>query len=96
MPEPPHAMLVYTDNANTVAMFDSLRAKPVYNPILMSTVNILLHFDVDLRVAHVPGNHNIIADALSRYHNELIVDLVPSAQIFTFEPPRDALGVPQK
>jgi len=92
MPEPPHAMLIYTDNANTVAMFDSLRAKPVYNSILISAVDILLQFDVDLRVVHVPGNHNVIADALSRFNNELVVDLVPSAQIFTFEPPRDALG----
>ena len=24
MPKPPHAMLIYTDNANTMAMFDSL------------------------------------------------------------------------
>jgi hypothetical protein len=59
MPTPPPMMLVYTDNANTVAMFDSPRAKPPYNSILISAVDTLLHLNVDLRVAHIPGTHNV-------------------------------------
>jgi len=47
-------------------------------------------------VEHIPGQQNVIADALSRFHNELVKDLVPTAQIFDFEPPRDALGAAKK
>lgn len=96
MDETPAKLLIYTDNSNTVAMFDSLRARPVYNSLLLSAVDILISYSVDLRVEHIPGQQNVIADALSRFHNELVKDLVPSAQIFDFEPPRDALGVAEK
>jgi hypothetical protein len=96
MTEPPAKLLVYTDNSNTVAIFDSLRAKPIYNSLLLSAVDVLLGYGVDLRVEHIPGQQNVIADALSRFHNKLIKDLVPTAQIFDFEPPWDALGAAKK
>jgi len=92
----PAKLLVYTDNTNTVAIFDSLRARPPYNSILMSAMNVLLAYDVDLRVAHIPGDQNVIADALSRFHNERVLACAPQAEIYSFEPPRDALGAAQK
>ncbi|KAG2146385.1 uncharacterized protein EDB93DRAFT_1066161, partial [Suillus bovinus] len=92
MDEPPAKMLIYTDNSNTVTMFDSLRAKPAHNSLLLSAVDVLLKYGVDLQVEHIPGQQNIIADALSHFHNELVKDLIPTAQIFDFEPPQDALG----
>lgn len=96
MHEIPSKLLIYTDNTNTVSMFDSLRAKPAYNSLLLSSVDMLIAHKVDLRVEHIPGHQNVIADTLSRFHNELVKDLVPSAQIFDFEPPRDALGAGKK
>jgi hypothetical protein len=51
---------------------------------------------VDLRVEHIPGQQNVIADALSHFDNELVKDLVPDAQIFDFEPPRNVLGATKK
>ncbi|KAG1775723.1 hypothetical protein EV702DRAFT_919184, partial [Suillus placidus] len=91
MTEPPAKLLIYTDNSSTVAMFDSLRAKPAYNSLLLSAVDILIAHGVDLWVEHIPGQQNVIADALSRFHNELVKDLVPTTQIFDFEPPQDVL-----
>jgi hypothetical protein len=96
MTEPPAKLLVYTDNSNMVAIFDSLHAKPIYNSLLLLAINVLLGYGVDLQVEHIPGQQNVIADALSHFHNELVKDLVPMAQIFDFEPPQDALGATKK
>ena len=92
----PSKLLVYTDNTNTVALFNSLRALPAYNGLLMGAMDVLLRFGVDLRVEHIPGVENVVADALSRYQNERVLSLVPDCQILTFEPPRDTLGASEK
>jgi len=90
-PVPPR-LLIYTDNTNTVAMFNTLRAQPAYNAILVSAVNILLQYSVDLRVEHIAGKLNSVADALSRFQDERVLALAPGIDILTFEPPQDALG----
>ena len=64
-------LIVYTDNTNTFNIFTSLSAKPIYNWILISSIDMLLEDKVDLHVFHIPGKDNIIADALSRYKNKL-------------------------
>jgi len=92
----PAKLLVYSDNMNTVAIFNSLRAGPSYNPILLSAVDILLKYRFDLRVEHVPGPENVIADSLSRFQNERVLLHAPDVDICTFEPPRDALGAVKK
>jgi hypothetical protein len=48
MNEKPQRMLIYTDNSNVVAMFNSLHAHPPYNTILLSAIDVLLTHDVDL------------------------------------------------
>jgi hypothetical protein len=87
-------LLVSTDNMNTVHMFDSLHAKPPYNPLLISSINARIHSSLDVRVRHVPGNVNTIADAISREKFSLANHLVPNLTILSFTPPRDALGAP--
>jgi hypothetical protein len=59
----------------------------------MSTVDVLLAHSIDLRVVHVPGALNCIADALSRFRNDAARVFVPLIDIQSFSPPRDALGV---
>lgn len=85
-------LLIATDNTNTFDIFASLSAQPIYNPILMSTINVLLRHNLALRVFYIPGPQNIVADALSRYKNDLAMKLVSGLQIETFPPPQDALG----
>ena len=85
-------LIVYTDNTNTFDIFTSLAAKPVYNRILMCSINMLLKDELDLQVFHIPSKDNLIADPLSRYKNRLTTTLSPGLIIGTFLPPQDALG----
>ncbi|KIJ37984.1 hypothetical protein M422DRAFT_259370 [Sphaerobolus stellatus SS14] len=57
---------IYCDSSNTVDIFNTLRAKGVYNTLLRFAVNILKSRDIDLRLYYIPGEHNRIANALSR------------------------------
>ncbi|KAI0350282.1 hypothetical protein OH77DRAFT_1524983 [Trametes cingulata] len=64
-------LAILSDNSNTVGMFNTLRAAPVYNSILKSSVDVMLQYELQVRVDHVPGELNIVADALSRGNLEL-------------------------
>jgi hypothetical protein len=84
-------LVVYTDNLNTVQMFNSLSALPAYNEILKAAVDHLLSDltnPIQLRVIHVPGDLNTVADALSRGNLHTVVDNVPHIVIADFSPPR--------
>jgi hypothetical protein len=88
---PVNKLVIYTDNLNTVHMFNSLSALPAYNGILKTAVDYLLS-DIDniiqLRVLHVPGELNNVADALSRGQLHTVIDNVPTITIDTFSPPQ--------
>ncbi len=81
-------IVVYTDNQNTVDIFSSLHAKPEYNILIQEAVNLMTAENHDLRVLHVPGELNQIADALSRGQIDRAVRLRPQLQdrISRFEP----------
>ena len=83
---------VLSDNTNSVGIFNTLKADPVYNPILMSAVDVRISFDIDMRVDYVPGKLNNVADALSRYDFERALRDDSRLVIFPFIPPRDALA----
>jgi hypothetical protein len=51
---------------------------------------------VDLRVIHVPGKQNLVADALSRFNNSLAISLFPTLRIYPLQPPQLALGAAKK
>ena len=73
--------LVFTDNINTVQMFNSLTALPSLNWMLMVVVDAVLAKDTDFRVLHVPGVHNATADVLSRSRKLEAVSLEPPLSI---------------
>jgi hypothetical protein len=61
----PTRLLVFSDNSNTVDIFHSLRCQPAYNDLLKFTVSLILKHGISLRVLHVPGVNNVVADRLS-------------------------------
>jgi hypothetical protein len=69
--------VIYTDNQNTVDIFSSLHAKPEYNILLREAVNLLMSANHDLRVLHVPGEQNQVADALSHGQFDRALHLRP-------------------
>ncbi|KAJ7254013.1 hypothetical protein B0H12DRAFT_1017210 [Mycena haematopus] len=89
-------LTIYTDSSNTVDIFNSLKALPAYNNILMSAVDVLLHHSIELRVLHVPGKLNTVADTISRWNDRLAAALVPGLVVQPFKPPRDTLGAAEK
>lgn len=80
-------ILIYMDNANTVDIFRSLRCLPPYNLLLHAAVDILIQHDYSLRVLHVPGDQNVVADALSRVQFSVALRAEPDLKFFTFHPP---------
>ncbi|KIM22103.1 hypothetical protein M408DRAFT_31617, partial [Serendipita vermifera MAFF 305830] len=84
----PKRLLIYTDSMNTVAMFNSMRADPGYNTILMEAVGALLDMGISLRVFHIPGEENVIADALSRSLFDVVRAQCPQLKIGIFQPPQ--------
>ncbi|KZP19211.1 DNA/RNA polymerase [Athelia psychrophila] len=94
-PYTPKRIVIYTDNTNTVDMFNSLRADPNHNPLLLTAIDLLISHGVELRVMHVPGEANAVADALSRFNNTSALVYAPGLQVNQFLPPRLTLGAPQ-
>jgi hypothetical protein len=78
--------LVFTDNMNTVDIFNSFRALPPYNHLLKAAVDTLNNGDHDMRILHIAGTENSIADALSRSDFHRAMALSPYLKIATFEP----------
>jgi hypothetical protein len=66
LPAGPHTLRVtiFTDNQNTVNIFNSLCATPHYNLLLPTAVDDLIKYNVDLHVLHVKGEDNFVTDAI--------------------------------
>ena len=80
-------LAVYTDNANSVDMFNSLRGQPLYNPLLITVIKLLLKFDIALRVFHIPGEDNFVADALLHLQYDIAQYHMPTMHVYPFIPP---------
>jgi hypothetical protein len=93
LPSVPAHLLVFSDNTNTVDIFHSLRSLPPYNDLLRFAVSLLIEHDISLRVVHVPGVNNVVADSLSRFDNTRATDACPGLTISSFQPPRVAMGL---
>ena len=87
-----HRLLVFTDSLNRIEMFNTLKALPGYNDILLFVMRILITMGISLRVFHIPGADNITADALLHNLPGAATASLPGLRIHLFQPPRDALG----
>lgn len=88
----PQRLILYTDNSNSVDIFNTLSASPRLNPILISACNISLSSFHDFKVLFIPGYQNTIADALSRFEIDKAHYIDRQLQIHLFQPPRVTLG----
>ena len=93
LPSIPAHLLVYSDNTNTVDIFHSLRSLPPYNDLLKFTVDLLLKHQISLRVVHVPGVENSIADSLSRFETTKAIEMCPGLTVSPYQPPRVTMGL---
>ena len=84
----PHGskILIYTDNSNTVDIFQTLCCLP-HNQLLKSAINILIKNDYSLCVLHVPGEQNIITDVLSHVKFLIALNIEPDLKLDSFNPP---------
>ncbi|KAJ2932592.1 hypothetical protein H1R20_g4498, partial [Candolleomyces eurysporus] len=85
-------IVIFSDSTNTVDMFSSLCADQTFNHLLLMASDIVLKNDVDLRVLHITGRDNVIADAISRLQISSVLDLIPNFYLQYFQPPRFPLG----
>ncbi|KIK39922.1 hypothetical protein CY34DRAFT_88341 [Suillus luteus UH-Slu-Lm8-n1] len=94
----PHSgrLAVFTDSLNSMYMFNSLSGGPGFNRLLMDVVEVILAFEIDFRVFHISGDLNVVADYLSHWRAQDTIRVSPGLHILPFQPPRNALGVPQK
>ncbi|KAJ7826516.1 hypothetical protein B0H13DRAFT_2374352 [Mycena leptocephala] len=74
----------------------ALAVEPAYNILLKAAVDLLIQYNVDLRVLHIRGDDNTIADAISRANFSLVHSLRPDLEITPFQPPQCVLGAAEK
>ncbi|KAF8220157.1 hypothetical protein L208DRAFT_1417075, partial [Tricholoma matsutake] len=90
-------IVVYTDSMNTVNIFNSLHCLPEFNPLLCHCVDIFLENEFDVRVLHIPGVQNVVADTISHREFDKAVKSVPELHISSFQPPQfRTLGATKK
>ena len=80
-------LAVFTDNVNTVQLFNSLSALPAFNWMLIQVANAVLDQGFDFQVFHVPGIHNQVAHSLSCLQNVQLAASYPEMLISAFQPP---------
>ncbi|EKM61562.1 uncharacterized protein PHACADRAFT_190737 [Phanerochaete carnosa HHB-10118-sp] len=92
----PRRLAIYTDNLNTVQIFDCFRASAPYNSILHAASATLIASGIDLRVWHIPGSENVVADALSRGMLPVAHSYASSLRVLPFRPPQLKSGAAEK
>jgi hypothetical protein len=88
----PARVAIFCDNSNTVDMFNTLRASPEMNGILLAAIDLTIEYNLLFRVFHIAGDANTVADALSRADWPTIACLTPLLRLQTFQPPPVRLG----
>jgi hypothetical protein len=80
-------LLVHSDSLDSCAIFSSLRADPTYNGVLKRSSELRSLFNVDLRVIHISGATNVVADALSRQDLDKLALIQPGMRLSTIPDP---------
>lgn len=94
--QPSAWVVIFTDNLNTVQIFNSLACLPDYNQLLHHSVDILLAHHIDICVLHVSSEQNVVTDALSQCQFSIALNVVKNLHISPFLPPQWMLGAAKK
>ncbi|XP_006458969.1 hypothetical protein AGABI2DRAFT_56200, partial [Agaricus bisporus var. bisporus H97] len=78
---------IYTDNEASFQVFSSFHSIPSYNPILIYAADVMMKYNLQVRVVWTAGKRNRVADALSRHDRDRAVSYAPNLEIFPFTPP---------
>lgn len=91
-------ILIFTDSENVVMLFNSHRAIDLVRKMFRTAINLMLDEKIDVKVKHVPGDKNVIADHLSRHNLDLAKEKVPNLQIsaLTVLPPHMDGGIKRR
>jgi hypothetical protein len=89
----PSRLVIFTNDTVIINMFASLHAQPKYNDTLKASVDILLATKHQLRVLHVPGNRNDVANAISSHNFARALGIRPELTVHDFQPPRVTIQV---
>jgi len=93
-PHPPSHLLIFTDNLDSVGVFNSLSASQLmHNGVILSVTQVILCSGIDLCVWHIEGKQNIKADLLSHLLFHEFHQKFPPIHICLFDPPCDLLLV---
>src|ERR1700738_955012 len=60
---------IYLENTNMVDMFGSLRAKSIYNLILMTAMDLSVNNSITTKVYYMSGHQNVVTDCLLLFLN---------------------------
>jgi hypothetical protein len=72
-------ILGYTDNTQVEAAISSLHSQVYANVFMLQRWALWQsEMDLSLRVGYIPGEKNVIADALSRRHFSYVQQLIPN------------------
>lgn len=95
-PEPQSPrIIIHSDSLISVDTFNSLRAGPLVNGLLMAAVDLIIDHGFKPRVVHIPGANNFEADCLSRGMFAPLYGKWPNLTLLRITPPRNALGEPE-
>ncbi|KAF8988848.1 hypothetical protein BDZ89DRAFT_901188, partial [Hymenopellis radicata] len=82
----PSRLTILTDNTNTSTSSPHSALYQRTTVILQVSVDIRVRCNIDLRVLHVPGDDNTVADAISRSHIATVFEHAPDIVLDTFQP----------
>lgn len=81
-----HKILVCSDSSNVCDLFLSHSPSAKVTNLFQAVITKIVNHRVDVRIAHIPGKKNVLADALSRGMLSVVKEHLPSAAVAPFIP----------
>jgi hypothetical protein len=89
-------LLVLTDSMDAVHLFSSHAPNDLLRPLFKHAILAMTRAGLDVKVQHIPGKSNVVADAASRGLLDTARQYAPHAAFYKFYPPSTLLGGPSK